>query len=79
MLYLKTAGDELTSNAPASVARVHSHHHHVVNLLQAGLSLEQLLGSPGTVQGNVEEVDVEGEGGQIGLSFVVSVQVSDMT
>ena len=75
--YLKTASDELTGNALASVAWVHCHHHHVVNLLQLGLSLEQLPGAPGAVQGDVQEVDVEGEGGQIRLSFGVGVQESD--
>ena len=76
--YLKTASDQLTGNAPASVAGVHGHHHHVVNLLEASLRLKHLLGRPGTVQGDVQEVDVEGEGGQIRLIFTVGVQVSDM-
>ena len=75
--YLKTGSDQLTGNAPASVAGLHSHHHHVVNLLEAGLSLKQLLGRASTVQGDVQEVDIEREGGQVWLSLVVSVQVSD--
>ena len=75
--YLKTASDELTGNALASVAWVHCHHHHVVNLLQLSLRLKQLLGGPGAVQGNVQEVDVEGEAGQIWLTFSVNAQESD--
>ena len=77
-LHLKTASDQLTGNAPASVAGVHGHHHHVVNLLQVIFRFKQLLGRAGTVQGSVQEVDVEGEGRQIWFAFVVSVQESDM-
>ena len=68
----------MTGNAPASVAGVHGHHHHVVNLLELRLRLKQILERAGAVQGHVEEVDVEGEGRQIWFAFVVSVQESDM-
>ena len=67
----------MTGNAPASVAGVHGHHHHVVNLLQLSMRLKQILNGAGTVQGKVQEVDVEGEGRQIWFTFIVVVQESD--
>ena len=41
------------------------------------MRLKQILNGAGTVQGKVQEVDVEGEGRQIWFTFVVVVQESD--